>query len=557
MSIVKNLSQRIWIGPACVAVLALLAVLLTLDPGESWPQAFEGPGITLDEAFNVQVGVYLAKAIKSYGSLLILEPSSAQEIFSETGYNPDHPPLGRLWLGVFHELALRFLPEPGVRTSVVTLAARTGSAVAFSLTVLLVGIFTGQHYGRCAGCVAAVALVAMPRLFGHAHLAALETILNLTWAAAVLGLAQAWGDRTRLPSLKSAFCCGVLLGLVALTKIQFVVLPPVVIAWALWHWRLQAIRPLVVWGAAGALVFGGGWPWLWLNVPGNLLKFLGTSSFRVSLKCFYFGKVYWDIEVPWHYPWVMFVVTLPLGILLLGALGIGASRRQLVVDPKLSLIALAMLALPLLFSTKVAVYDGERLFLPSFVSWAIFAGIGGSRLLEWLAQQVRRPTLVLAVVLVMSLTGLFSVGPYWLSYYGGQIGGLRGAASLGLEIDYWGQSVSRTMFKKMRARIGENGDFRQIGIAPSLHALHHLEVMRQNRIFDDCNWSLVAFDVTRSSPGIKQVVRFERQADGPTAAELQAAGFAPAITIERQGVLIGALWERLRLPVDTLPSASE
>lgn len=544
MPMLHKLCQRIWFGPACVAAVALLAILLTLDPGESWPGAFEGPGVTLDEAFNVQVGVYLTKAISSYGSVLLLDPSSAKEIFQEHGYNPDHPPLGRIWLGVFHELAQRFLPGTGVLGTSATLAARTGSAVAFALTVLLVGIFTGRHYGHSAGFVASVALVAMPRLFGHAHLAALETVLNLAWAAAVLGLAHAWGDRSSPPSTKSAFVCGVLLGFVALTKIQFVVLPPIVIAWAVWHWRLKAVRPLAIWGATGALVFWCGWPWLWLNVPGNLMKFLGTSSFRVSLKCFYFGNVYWDVDVPWHYPWVMFVVTLPLGILFLGALGIGASRKQLVSDPKLSLIALTMLGLPLLFSTKVAVYDGERLFLPSFLSWAIFAGIGGARLLEWLTLQVSRPKLALTAALVMSLTGLFSVGPYWLSYYGGQIGGLRGAASLGFEVDYWGQSVSRTLFKSMRKEIGEDHRFRVIGIAPSLHAMHHLEVMRQNRVFSDCNWNVEGFDIARHKDAIEYVIRFERRADGPTAEDLKSAGYEAVATIERQGVLLGALWRR-------------
>lgn len=553
MSIFNNLSQRFWIGPACVAVVALLAVLLTLDPGECWPRTFAGPGITLDESFNVQVGVYLTKAVGSYGSVLLLDPLSAKEIFEAEGYNPDHPPLGRVWLGVFHELALSYLPEIGVTTPFVTLAARTGSAVAFALTVLLVGIFTGKHFGGCAGFVAAIVLTAMPRLFGHAHLAALETVLNMAWAAAVLGLAHAWRDRAVPPSSKSALVCGVLLGLVALTKIQFVVLPPLVVSWAWWHWRLRAVRPLAIWGATGAIVFWCGWPWLWLDVPGNLLKFLGRSTDRVNLKCYYLGRVYQDVDVPWHYPWVMFAVTLPLGILMLGALGIGSARKQLLSDPKLSLIVLAMLGLPMLFSTNVAVYDGERLFLPSFLSWAVLAGIGGARLLEWLAGHVKRPTLGLAAVLMVSLTGLFSVGPYWLSYYGGLVGGLRGAARLGFEIDYWGQACSREMFEVMKSSVGPAS---LIGIAPSLHPYHFREVAQQNRVFREREWQLTPFDV-RYGHGIRYVLRFERRADGPTEAELRMAGFEPRGIIARQGVLIGALWERSLPARGRSPSASE
>ncbi len=550
MAIIKNLCQRNWAAPACVAFIALLAVLLTLDPGENWPHTLEGPGITLDESFNVQVGVYLVKAINSYHTLLILEPLSAQEIFATEGYNPDHPPLGRLWLGVFHELTLACLPELKAAGKFVTLAARTGSAVAFALTVFIVGLFTSKHYGRCAGLVASVALVAMPRVFGHAHFASLETVLNLAWSAAVLGLAHAWGDRAAPPSSKSAFLCGVLLGLVALTKIQFVVLPPLIIVWSLWHWRLKAVKPLAIWGATGALVFWCGWPWLWLNVPGNLMKFLGTSSFRVSLKCYYFGTTYWDVDVPWHYPWVMFAVTLPIGILLLGGLGIAANRKQFIADPKLSLLALTMLGLPLLFSTKVAAYDGERLFLPSFISWAVFAGIGGARLLDWLKQHVQRPNLGLAAVLVMSLGGLFSVGPYWLSYYSGIVGGLRGAARLGFEVDYWGQGVSRALIRDLRRHFekefAHTNEHPALGSAPSLHPYYVGELRQQHTYLRERRAPVIGFDLRRDT-SIKHVLRFERRADGPTESDLRTAGFEPIIRIERQGVLIAALWE-LRHP---------
>ncbi len=550
--------QRIWLGPFLIAVVTLIAILLTLDPSTSWPRGFEGPGITLDESFNVQMGAFYVQALSAYGGF-IFDPEIAREVFTTDGYNPDHPPLGRIWLGIFQELAAKSLPATGLTGAFITLLARTGSAVAFALTVFVIGLFTSKHFGRRAGMIAALALVCMPRLFGHAHLASLETVLNLMWTLAVLGIAQTWpkpvtqshashlSDQpsnlsdvaSATPTALAAVLTGVLLGLVALTKIQFVLLPPVVIVWALWFWRAKAVRPIAIWGTTGFAVFWLGWPWLWLKIPDNLLAFLGRSTDRVALKCYYFGTIYADRDVPWHYPWVMFLATLPLALVLLGAWGFVSQRKQLLTDPRIALLVLTMLAPLCLFSTSVAVYDGERLFLPSFISWAIFAGIGGTRLYELLHAHVRRPAIGLAAALLMMLSGLFSVGPYWLSYYGGLVGGLRGASSLGLEINYWGDSFSRSMWERVAAHVP---DHEAIAVAPVLHQFHLREIVNQNIPVQQHGWRIEPFD-PRFARALF-LLTYERRADRQTDAELRAVGFQPIEHIQRQGVPLGTLWKR-------------
>ena len=117
--------------------------------------------------------------------------------------------------------------------------------------------------------------------------------------------------------------------------------------------------------------------------------------------------------------------------LLLGLVGCLSLKRRLWTDARCALIVLAGVAPLVLFSTSVAVYDGERLFLPSFLSWAVLAGVGGDWLYSWLKQRVRRPALVLGALILMPLVEQYAIAPYWLSYYGQQIGGLRGAARCG------------------------------------------------------------------------------------------------------------------------------
>ena len=269
-------------GPAIISLVALCAITLTLDPADCRPTLPEGPGITLDETFNVQMGVYLVDLVPREYGWEILNPFNLMDAF-EAAYNPDHPPLGRLWLGVFHRIVQAVAPPAGLDDApFVTVSARFGSAVAFTLTVLVIGIFTGRQYGSVAGNAAALSLVLMPRLFGHAHLAALETVTNLVWTVTVLAAASLW-TRGNCPSDRAAVVVGILLGAALLTKMQAILLPPLIGLWALWHWRSQAMRPLAIFGSVGCLVFVAGWPWLWRDFPGLLIDYFSRTTQRIML----------------------------------------------------------------------------------------------------------------------------------------------------------------------------------------------------------------------------------------------------------------------------------
>lgn len=67
-----------------------------------------GPGLTLDESFNIDQGVYLVDAFAHHGPLLFT-PGVAREVFGTPRYLPDHPPLGRFILGASHGLTSTFI----------------------------------------------------------------------------------------------------------------------------------------------------------------------------------------------------------------------------------------------------------------------------------------------------------------------------------------------------------------------------------------------------------------------------------------------------------------
>ena len=75
-------------------------------------------------------------------------------------------------------------PDP---TGHYVLAGRLAPALAFAHLVCLVTLDGRAPWGGRPGCAAGFALLAMPRVFAHAHLAALDTFLSLFWTLALLG----------------------------------------------------------------------------------------------------------------------------------------------------------------------------------------------------------------------------------------------------------------------------------------------------------------------------------------------------------------------------------
>ncbi len=535
---------RIFIGPLIVALIVFASVGLTIDAAGDYPRLMEGPGVTLDESFNVQMGVYQWNAIREY-HVALLHPDSVREVFGpESKYNPDHPPLGRVWLGIWHDLMKWLFPPADHPSLFVTDCARFGSASAFALTVFLVGAFATKWYGQLAGVIAAMSLVLMPRVFSHAHLASLETFLNATYSLTILSVAHFWSkhccatnsdvanqftttQRSKVFSPRVPFSIavltGVLFGLVLLSKIQAILIPPVVGAWALWHWRHRAVWPLLIFGVTGSFVFLIGWPWLWLDPLHNLREYFARTTSRAELHCFYLGQVWSDKEVPWHYPFVMFAVTIPVGLHLLGVLGLFGHaptwrkpREQLILAA--TFFPLVLFALP-----GIAVYDGERLFLVSYPLWAVFVGRGADSTWNWFEQKThagRFPALAnrsirgTAAVLFIAAQGigLVMTHPCQLSYYNLLVGGLNGADRLGFERTYWGDSLTRTLLTEVAATVPEGST---IAVSPVLHQFQLDELLMQSPILRASRIQLIATAAARSNSNarIEGELFFCRKAD--------------------------------------------
>jgi 4-amino-4-deoxy-L-arabinose transferase-like glycosyltransferase len=416
-------------------LFAFLCVLLTLGD----------PGITVDEPLDVRPGRNYLRLLGKHG-LAFLDPAVVDVTYAD---NHEHPPLGRWLLGIASTIGEPFEtlivgPDP---FDTYIRSARLAPALGFALLVGLIVAETIRRFDRPSGCAAGLSLLMMPRLFAHAHFAVLDTFVALFWTWSLLSAAAA--IESARPKRRMALA-GVVWALALLTKIHAWLLPPLILAWAFFRlpWR-KAVTCCAVWLAVGLAVFAIGWPWLWYD-PSRLLDYLRTGVSRLSIQVQYFGHVYNDHDVPWHYPWLYFAATVPVGIHALGTLGMIASLRKSKRDARSILLLAAMLELLILFSLDTPVYDGERLFLPVFPLWAIFAGQGFGILWErWRSTMLRRAFCIL--IFAAQGYGVVMIHPFGLSYYNLFVGGLPGAERLGLELTFWGDAVDPVLLRELAA----------------------------------------------------------------------------------------------------------
>ncbi|MEZ6057376.1 MAG: phospholipid carrier-dependent glycosyltransferase [Planctomycetaceae bacterium] len=575
-------------GPLLIAIATWGLLLLTLDGVGERPALPDGPGLTLDEVFNVEMGIYHWRVLLDEGPLL-WTPAGARRAFQQPNYNPDHPPLGRLAIGIAHDVVQAVAPASHVATGpsgrpvgISLYAARVSAATLFALTVWLVGVVTTRWYGAFAGNIAAGSLPLMPRLFGHAHLASLETFVGFACTLTILAAASYLSRRGEVqapppPRWRAVLLVGVCLGLALLTKIQAILLPIPIGVWLIWQWRWRGLAMAVLFGLTGVAVFIIGWPWLWDDLVANLLTYLGRSTDRIPLHCYYFGQQWQDKEVPWHYSIFMFLVTVPLGLQFLGgwALWTCWQRHRTTlktadqpsqkvashsdgIDPRLVLI-LANILFPLGFFAVpgITVYDGVRLFLPVFPLWAIFIGLGAATLREILCQRwpnffVNSQKASWAIVALFLCQGLGSTltHPCQLSYYNGLIGGPSGAASLGFEATYWRDSITRDLLQEVADKVPEGAT---IYVAPVLHPANRTDLQLLSPTLSKHRLQLDSYDSNDPAklPRMQYVLVFRRHADPWASLEPSPRGATLLAEVRRDNVQLAALYQ---LPPAPQPS---
>ncbi len=224
------------------------------------------------------------------------------------------------------------------------------------------------------------------------------------------------------------------------------------------------LAPLVAMGLIGPVVFYLHWPWLWYHPVDRLASYFDFHATHVHYAWTYFNDVLRAPPFPLPYVFVITALTLPVSLLLPMGVGLLRAGGRTLGDliPALgrrvgaggetewllgvnALFSICLISLP-----DVPHFGGVKHWLPSMPFLALLASrefdraaAGLSSALRLAPDRTRVMSIALgAVVLLPALTLTVHVHPYGTSAYGELAGGIPGAASLGLQRQYWSNNVT-------------------------------------------------------------------------------------------------------------------
>ncbi len=413
--------------PAATALALALSALVLATLGDY--------GITWDEP------TYASSAISH--SAWFRSPRLAT-IDRFWGPTSEHPPLAAL-AGAF----IRYVVHRQFGLLDNVSSCRLQCAIFVFLGSFALFMLVGKSYSRWTAALAATSFILLPRVFADAHFVALDFP---TTAVCVAAAWLFWRGLARGRMLPAA----VLIGLAMLCKVYGQFLYALCLAWfAVQHRQAWldlirgragdrwpgALRGLAALACVPWLIFFAGWPWLWPHPIQRTLDYFAWQAGHVAPPTWYFGRT--SDHPPWHYPFVLSAVTMPLPVLLAILPGVSRLRRAAERPFLLFLLVNALAPLAVVAFLTPCKYDGVRLFLPAFPFLCAVAAIGVQEVCTLpQAPWARRAAAgaCAAVFLLTFASSTYRYHPFQTSYYNELLGGVRGAAEKGFETEYWGNA---------------------------------------------------------------------------------------------------------------------
>ncbi|MBL4636460.1 MAG: glycosyltransferase family 39 protein, partial [Kofleriaceae bacterium] len=410
--------QHALVGAGLFA-LALLVRLYGLgDAGQTW-----------DEDVNWSAG-------RNYiTNLLNLD-------FSESSWkwNYEHPPV------------MKYLAGIGAQFTDGYTGSRAVSAVLGALACALLVPIGQRLYGLRVGVLAAVFAAFSPHLIAHSKVVGHESPTVFFWALAIWLSLRAHDKSADVWKLhKRMAVIGIVLGLAIFSRYINGLLAPLVGVILLLgappedRKKTVLLGITILLGAAVVTCFVV-WPRMWstpidhmqeswakLKKPHGVEPYLGVLTESPGRSYFFM------------YLWA----TAPLGLLIAAKVFVvrAIHRRK-----KAALYVFAWLLVPLIVTFSPVRQDGVRYIMPSILAMNIMAAAGVDYLLGLAASRVSVLSHRLALPIAGALLTLYltivciRIHPFYLDYYGEQVGGPKAvAAAKRFEIAWWGEGMNQAL----------------------------------------------------------------------------------------------------------------
>jgi len=353
-----------------------------------------------------------------------------------------------------------------------TVAYRLAPALLFGFSILVVFRFMAREFDYATGLFSAFSLLLMPRVFGHAHIAATDMAMMCFWLFCVIAFHKGLSDR------RWSYIFAVLLGLAWSVKFTGFMIPLALILYMVLARETRAWRNIAVSFFISPVILFLLNPTWWADpvtafFDNYLVMMLSRGQFT-PIDNFYLGQTYL-LNTPWHHAFVLTAVTVPLGILLFALAGGILNFKRLHNKVILLFLSQPIFYYLILLLPMSPHFDGVRLFLPVFPFVACFAGLGFERVRGWIFNNFTRlpgwlsrlgkeriTVGIFVVVFFWPGVKLAAMHPFYLEYYNSLVGGVAGAHRLGFETTYWFDTVTASV----RERINQLPPDSKVGVHP-------------------------------------------------------------------------------------------
>jgi 4-amino-4-deoxy-L-arabinose transferase-like glycosyltransferase len=323
--------------------------------------------------------------------------------------------------------------------------ARLGPMIVFSITCGAVFSFCRARWGLWAGLAAAGTWVFQPHLFALAHYATYDGLLTSFWTGSLIAFFAAvehQGPRAAgNPRWRWVAVFGIVLGAAMGTKLTGWLLPVPFLIWVAIYRDRRGLRALAAGILLALILLVLLIPTWWHNPLLGFDQFFQSNLTRATttpLKTLFLGTIYETPtgSLPWFNTALWTLMVTPIGILVLGLIGIFRALERGRSDPAGVLVVthwgflMVLRALP-----HMPGHDAVRQFLPAFGILALLAGLGA----ELVARRLRTwGRLIIVAAIVEGGASVALMMPVPLSYFSPLVGGLPGAAAIGMEPTfYW------------------------------------------------------------------------------------------------------------------------
>jgi 4-amino-4-deoxy-L-arabinose transferase-like glycosyltransferase len=243
-------------------------------------------------------------------------------------------------------------------------------------------------------------------------------------------------------------------------------------AYLLWQLKrvhgatFEALAPLVAMAVLGPVIFYAHWPYLWFHPVDRTAWYMAFHAQHNHYTWFYLGELLRAPPFPLSYVVVVTALTVPTAIFvpmcagLLGTLWRAVKLKANLLEGLIAVNAIASIAI--ISQPDVPHFGGVKHWFPSMPFLAVLAGISLERGAKALSQRwpkLKEDFAVGGLAALCSVSGIIAtarVYPYGTSAYSEMAGGLPGAATLGMQRQFWANNVTGVLdWINQNARPGE------------------------------------------------------------------------------------------------------